>query len=307
MFDFIAGPLGSILYFIYNTVAFKNYGFAIIIFTVLVKLLLLPLTVKQLKASAKMQELQPKLMELQKKYKNDKERLGQETMNFYKENNYNPASGCLPALVQFPIIICLLWVVTQPLKFMLGMHPTKIITPLAKKVAELSVGSAHPVSEKASYVQIDIMKFLSDNINNSNVINSVKDFIKPEQIFSMKFLGLNLGDVPSLDVSKIFGSNAIYYIGLLIIPTLAVVTTYFSTKISMAATTANNNSPNMPNMKYMIYFAPLMTLLFAFNLPLGLPLYWTVSYVFQILQQLYINKFILAKIYVKKVEKGKLA
>ena len=104
IFGSIADVLGKYLYFIYNTIAFENYGLAIIIFTVTIKLVLLPLTLKQLKSSARMQEVQPKIQELQKRYKNDREKLNQELMKFYQENKINPAAGCLPILVQLPIL-----------------------------------------------------------------------------------------------------------------------------------------------------------------------------------------------------------
>jgi hypothetical protein len=92
--DIIARPLGEFLLFIYNTLAFHNYGLAILTFTLVVKLVLLPLTVKQYRSSAKMQELQPLIQEIQKRYKNDKEKLNQEMIKVYQENNYNPAGGC---------------------------------------------------------------------------------------------------------------------------------------------------------------------------------------------------------------------
>ena len=79
--DIIARPLGEILLFIYN-IAFHNYGMAIVIFTVVVKVVLMPLTVKQYKSSSKMQELQPLIQEVQKRYKNDKEKLNQELMKY---------------------------------------------------------------------------------------------------------------------------------------------------------------------------------------------------------------------------------
>ena len=81
--DFIAYPLGRFLYFIYNTIAFGNYGLALILFTVIVRLALLPLTIKQYKSTAKMQQIQPKIQEIQKRYKNDKEKLNTELMRVY--------------------------------------------------------------------------------------------------------------------------------------------------------------------------------------------------------------------------------
>lgn len=94
-FDFLAYPLGKFLKFIYD-IAFENYGLAIIIFTFIVRLALLPLTIKQHKSTMKMQEIQPLINDIQKKYKDDREAMNQELMKLYQEHNYNPAGGCLP-------------------------------------------------------------------------------------------------------------------------------------------------------------------------------------------------------------------
>jgi len=92
----------------------QDYGISIIIFTLLTKLLLMPFTIKQLKSSKEMAALQPKIKEIQDKYKGNKEKVSQLTMELYKEHNYNPLSGCLPLLIQFPIIIGLFTALRQP-------------------------------------------------------------------------------------------------------------------------------------------------------------------------------------------------
>ena len=130
IFDFIAKPLGQFLYFVYNTIAFKNYGLAIIIFTIVIKLVLLPLTIKQYRSTAKMQEIQPLIEDIQRRYKNDKEKMNQELMKLYQEHKYNPAGGCLPLLIQMPILFSLDCAINQPLRFILNKKPaqsTKLI------------------------------------------------------------------------------------------------------------------------------------------------------------------------------------
>ncbi len=111
----ISKVLGSFLFQIYSVVG--NYAFAIIIFTVVVKLLLLPLTFKQLKSQKDMQAVQPKIQELQKKYKNDKETLNVKTMELYKEHKINPMAGCLPLLVQMPILFGLFRALREPVEY----------------------------------------------------------------------------------------------------------------------------------------------------------------------------------------------
>ncbi|MBS4534950.1 YidC/Oxa1 family membrane protein insertase [Clostridium sp. D2Q-14] len=120
-----ARPLGVLVEYIYKFVAgaeldfkvFSAYAIAIIIATIIVKFILLPLTLKQTKSMKNMQKIQPKLQELQKKYKNDKETLNMKTMELYKEYKVNPFGGCLPLLIQFPIIIGFFNVLRNPVKY----------------------------------------------------------------------------------------------------------------------------------------------------------------------------------------------
>jgi len=113
--SFLAQPFGVLLKLIYDLIG--NYGLSIIVFTIVTKLLLVPLTMKQMKSMKQMQEIQPKLKELQEKYKNDKEKLNIKTMELYKEQNVSPFGGCLPLLIQFPIIIGLFAVLREPVLY----------------------------------------------------------------------------------------------------------------------------------------------------------------------------------------------
>lgn len=111
----IAKPLGHLLFYIYQFVG--NYGLAIIILTILIRLILYPLTANQLKHSKRLQDVQPKIQELQKKHANDKETLNQKIMELYKEEKVNPAGGCLPMLIQMPIILGLFALLKNPVDY----------------------------------------------------------------------------------------------------------------------------------------------------------------------------------------------
>lgn len=296
VFNFIPEFLGSVLYAIYNTIAFHNYGLAIILFTIIIKACLLPLTIKQLKSSAKMQELQPKLQELQKKYKNDREQLNKEMMSFYRENNFNPASGCLPILVQMPIIISLYYTISGPLSYMLGKSADQIskLTNIVKANKAVSNGMGS---------EIGIMKFFSENVDK---LTGHEGLLKISEVIYMKFpfpkAGISLGETPVVDTTHLFGANALHYWLLLILPAIAVVTTYFSTKMSMPKVEPSSNKKKKQNrsaseqtsnqvMKMMLYVGPIMTLFISMTLPVGLSLYWAVSGLFQMGQQFLINKY----------------
>ena len=110
--NIISNLLGHVLRVIFELV--NNYGMAIIIFTIFVKLLLLPLTIKQTKSTKAMQDMQPKMQEIQAKYKDKPEKQQQEIMKLYQEYKINPLAGCLPLLIQMPILIGLFTVLREP-------------------------------------------------------------------------------------------------------------------------------------------------------------------------------------------------
>ena len=112
----IAKPLGMLLDLLYGFVG--NYGISIIIFTVIVKVCLYPLYIKQIKSTARMADLQPKMQEIQNKYANDRETLNIKMQEFYKEEKFNPMGGCLPMLIQMPIIMGLFALLRNPMRYM---------------------------------------------------------------------------------------------------------------------------------------------------------------------------------------------
>lgn len=90
--------------------------------------MLLPFTIRQVQASSKMGDIQPQVQEIQNKYKDDREKQNEEIMKLYQENNMNPTGGCLPTLIQMPILFSLYYVISQPLKYMLGKSPKLLLS-----------------------------------------------------------------------------------------------------------------------------------------------------------------------------------
>jgi len=266
--NFIAEPLGKFLYWIYSGV--NNYGLAIIIFTILVRAAMVPLTLKQYKSTAEMQKVQPLLKEVQRKYANDKEKLNQETMKLYQEHKINPAGGCLPLLIQMPILFALWQVITRPLQFMLGFS--------AEQLAEL----ATKAGVKGAYTQIDTITYFMKNGMGEQVGNLNMFF--PTQG------GINLGSIPTYHWDLLTADPQKFI--LLLLPLIATVTTYLTTRMSMPKTTDKASNP-MGNT--MMYISPLMTLIFSFQFPAGLALYWIAGNIFAIGQQYYVNKYVLKK------------
>ena len=114
MFDYFIGIMQSALTFCYNltgSLGFPNYGAAIILLTVVIKMAMYPLTVKQVKSMKSMQDLAPKLKELQEKYKGNTEKIQKETALLYKEAGVNPLAGCLPLVIQMPFLIAIFYAI----------------------------------------------------------------------------------------------------------------------------------------------------------------------------------------------------
>ena len=173
MFDFFASTFGYLLNFLYNVIG--NYGLAIIVFTILVKLIMLPISVKQQKTMKKTAKVQVKLRELQEKYSNDQVRLGQETMDLYKKENMSPFSGCLGSIVQMILILSVFFLVSRPLTFMKHVDADIISKYTQEVMAENE--------EAARYPEISIIKMIGPKDENVNI--------------NMEFFGLDLSDVPT--------------------------------------------------------------------------------------------------------------
>lgn len=312
MFDFIAFPLGKFLLFIYENLAFHRYGVAIIIFTVLIRVILLPLTVKQYTSMSKMQEVQPQLQEIQKIYKNDKAKLNEEIMKIYQENKINPAGGCLPLLIQMPILFSLYYVIYNPLKYMLkvGAPDSKVFlaNEITSKLASLQ-GNARiqPAIDLLYKEASNAAKALNIPVTGANHDVFIINFFSTHKtsltnvgdILNMNFLNLNLGLIPKWNLVEVFnGGTQLQYIPLLIIPILAIVTTFISIKYSMSQqqnSSSNGNEMSASMNKSMSLMMPIMTGFMSFSVPAGLGLYWIINNVVQILQQMFMNKFVLKK------------
>jgi YidC/Oxa1 family membrane protein insertase len=278
----IAGGFGYLLNFIYGLV--NNYGLAIILFTIVVQIILLPLSIKQQKTLIKNNKIQAKLKELREKYKNDQVRLGQETMDLYKREKVSPFSGCLGSIFQLILFVSIFYLVRQPLTYMERMDANKINEYIEK----------YQISAQSNYKEIDIIREAKKNGDDSITIE-------------MNFLGIDLSNVPSRN----WGDLTVY-----IIPGLYVI----SSIISMRITTMqgkkkltkeeerkkaekkalakekgeeDDDYDAMEDMnKQMSLMMPIMAVSVALIAPLGLALYWLINNVITTAQRIVLNKFV---------------
>lgn len=272
MFDFFANIFGYALNFIYDIV--NNYGIAIIIFTIILKLLMIPMNIKQQKTMKKSAKIQVKSKEIQEKYSNDPVRMNQELMDLYKSENMSPFSGCVSSIVQMIVIISIFFLVSRPLTFMKHIDSDTI----AKYTEEITQDD-----QKKNYVEIAIIKEKAEQDPNVNL--------------NMEFLGLNLSDIPIENLS-----NWTVYI----IPVLYVITSFISMKITNSMTGVNDKKENkvevneeqkeeiaMAEMnKSMMYMMPIMSVSISMIAPLGLALYWLVSNILMIVERAITTKLL---------------
>lgn len=293
LFEIITIPLGYIIDLIYRVV--ENYGLSIIIFTIIVKLILLPLNIKSQKAMRKQQKIQPILAELQKKYANDQQKLQQEMMKLYKDNDISMAGGCLPMLIQLPVLIGLYRVIQAPIKYLLHVNITDVgvVDKINNIVALMS--EKFP-QEIGSYATMGAEKlFKNAQIQLATWSEKVLDVAEAWTV-NFDFLGLNLSQVPSAGFSALTKGDfsQIGTIALLIIPALAVLTTWLSTKQTQNMSGQSNQSENEQAAqmgKSMTMMMPIMTGFFTISLPSGMGIYWIVSNVLQMIQQNVLNKY----------------
>ena len=272
--SFLASLFGYLLNFIYQIV--NNYGIAILLFTIVIKLLFLPISIKQQKTMQKTAKLQEKMKQIQFKYKNNPEQASIETMKLYKTEKVSPFSGCLSAILQIVLLISVFFMVQSPLTYMRKVD-TNLIEQYTKELKEES-SQGDNKNTRMTYPEIQIIK------ENGPTDERVA--------LNMQFLGLDLSSVPisNLKDPKVY-----------VIPVLYVISSIISIKISnnmmqkkkeedgeqKEATELDAITQANKNMMYMI---PIMSVMVAFVAPLGLALYWLATNVLAILERVVLNK-----------------
>lgn len=271
---FISNLFGYVLNALY--MVFQNYGLAIIVFSIILRLILLPITIKQQKSVRKSAKIQTEMKSIQEKYKNNPEKMNMEIMDLYKREKMNPFSGCLSGILQIIIILSVFFLVSRPLTYMKKVDANVIDTYTQEIVQE--------GNSKAAYPEIQI-------IQNKAAEDERVDI-------NMEFLGLDLSVVPTqkLDDFRTY-----------IIPGLYIISSIISIKLTNSMQTKNKKKKDiivqgedgkpeeefdaMAQMnKNMMIMMPIMSVSIAAIAPLGLALYWLMSNVLIILERLVMNK-----------------
>ncbi|MCD8314144.1 MAG: YidC/Oxa1 family membrane protein insertase [Firmicutes bacterium] len=282
--DILYIPMGFIMRVCYSIT--NNYAFALLLFALVMQLILLPLGIRQQKGMIKQASLRPKESAIRKKYAGRTDQATQKKMNdelmaLYQAENYNPASGCLPLLIQLPIILALFTVVRQPLTYITRLDEG-VIDALKSAVEQLG-GTL-----TTSYEEISVITFIRDNgldgirsiITNFDELSGITE--------STVFPDFTMFGV--FDLSVIPSNQFIPYI---LVPILTGAVMLITTKLQRKFTyqsEATQDAQNQSSMKIMMWISPLMCAYFAYIVPSAIGVYWIWRNLLSFLQQVILSK-----------------
>lgn len=274
----ISVPFAALLRWFYTITG--SYGLALILFSLVVKLVILPFQMKSKRSMVRMGRLSSKQAELQKKYANNQQKYQEELAKLYQEAGVNPMGGCLWSFLPMFIIIPLYSIIRQPITYFMGLGED-VLT----KVRDIAIGlgyEAHTLASGAydAYEQIGLAHFISQPQNWDH-------FQGTEGLIQMNysFLGVDLSSQPQAAITGFQFTWPV--IGLILIPVLAAALQYLTTIIM----TKSNGQTAQPGMKMMNLLMPLMSLWFCFIMPASLGIYWICNSVFAMIQEWFLGKF----------------
>ena len=300
IFDIINVPLGYIISFCYKLI--PNYAIALLLFAIIVKVITFPFGIKQQKNMVKQASLRPKEMAIRKRYagrtdKATQQKLNEEIMNLYQKENFNPMGGCLPMLIQLPVLFAVYNVVINPLKYICGFA-SDTVTAIGTKIADLYKAGAFSVD--------GISQAIVDKLEKGAALTGIENVTVMRNIDFSHFSGIipegfTVADLPNftifggkLDLGLIPSFSPINI--LIIIPILTFIAVYFGMKLNKKfmyqpqAQTANGDKA--ASNKIMDLMMPLISVWISFSVPAVVGVYWIYQQILGTVQQ-----FVLAKMY----------
>lgn len=329
----ILGWIMDVLFNFLNSVfGIQNIGLCIILFTVIIYLLMLPLTIKQQKFSKLSAKMNPEIQEIQKKYKNKKDNnsmmaMNEETQAVYAKYGVSPTGSCLQLLIQMPILFALYRVIMNVPAYVNGVKC--VFTELAGRIMAAPGGSDFIQELSTSgrmYIEgkdfsqintiIDVLYKLQDT-GSATWQMLIDRFPEMESLIhttetsisSMNNFGINIANSPwNIAKSALAGGSVLMLAGAVLVPFLAALTQWLNVKMMPQPSTGDANDTMNATMKSMNMMMPLMSAWFCFTLPAGMGLYWIVGAVVRGIQQWSINKYLdrldLDEVIKKNIEKN---
>lgn len=282
--DLIRGSFGWLLGLLYQFT--NNYGLALIIFSILVKLILMPATIKSKRSMMKMSRLTPQIQYIQKKYENDQQKQATEMQALYKREGVSMGGGCLWSLLPLFILIPLYNVVRMPISYILQEQDAAgaLVNAVKSVMPQLFTGNDYYYE---MFAAANLNKLPAEVIT---AIDGVKDAARAGAGVNFGFLGINLAQIPTYNLfNKAFWSSWAT-VGCFLLPVLATgmqfLTMFISQKINDSLVTnekglqdkeAAKNSQANKSGKVMLYLMPLMTLFIGYSMPAAMSLYWLIQ------------------------------
>ena len=305
--DKLLSWIGAALRFTAKIMPFNNYILTLCVFAIVMEIVFLPFGIKQHKNSLKQAMLKPKEMAIRRKYagRNDQatmQKLNQEIQELYQQENYNPLSGCLPLLIQFPVLIVLYWVVVNPMKYVLGCSDDFIRVMHAivraenanvegfKLASNGSIQLLNKVIDMAENGQLGV-DVLSKYVTNPEAVAEKINYIVSNPL-KFNIGSLNLGDIPQFKFWT-FGSDVNQWL-LLLVPVLTFVVYFFSMRInrkfSFQPTQSADEKQQACSNTMMDVTMPLMSVYIAFIVPAAIGVYWMFKSILGVLKQFILSK-----------------
>jgi YidC/Oxa1 family membrane protein insertase len=279
LFAPVGWVLGFIMYYINQLT--HNYGITLILFSILVKVVMIPLGIKQQKGLISNARMQPKMKAIQKAYGNNKQKYSEELQKLYNEEGFSPMSSCLPMLIQFPILFGMLDVIYNPIKHMLRLPTETINKAIEIATGVLGAGGMSNYSKEISVlnaVKLDPAPFIQ---------GLGADITEKISNFDFSLFGLFLGEQPSLTP----GDRPIgLYIVLLLIPILSGITSLMMSMVTKQSTASSADGQMAGMTNSMLLMMPLMSVWISFVVPAGVGIYWLISNILSTVQSMILNK-----------------
>ena len=302
--SWITAPFAWLLKALYDLTG--SYGWAVVLFGVVVNLILLPFMAKSKKSMMRTTRLQPRITELQRRHEGNQQKLNEEMAKLYREEKINPMSGCLWSLIPFPILIALYSVIRQPLTKMMGLG-AEAVTQLTDWV---TTNAGYVAQAKSAYQEIQIADLIHQNWD--AVTGALGDYSGKLLDLDYSFIGLNMGQQPSFKIWTFDWSNKAVWLpalGLFLIPIISALLSWLSMKISTSMTPqpAGNQQAAATN-KTMMLMMPLVSLWICYTMPAALGIYWIVNSILGILRDVSLTKVFnkqLDKLYAERIAREK--
>ncbi len=291
---YICIPFAWLLRALYELTS--SYGWALVLFTVVIKLIMLPFQMKSKKSMMRMSRFQPMIKEIQTRYKNNQVKMNEELQRLYAEEGVNPMSGCLWSFLPFPILIALYSIIRQPITRFMMLTTTAMqgvidavsaagfdLAAIAMTANDGAVTVKDGLTQLQPYGQITLVKAAQE-----------LGVALPEGWIHMdfSFLGMDLTMIPS-DVIGQIGTGGWAVIGVLLIPIVSGALSFWQSKVSMAGNpaAADPNDPTARSSRMMTWMMPIMSLWIGFTLPASLGVYWIANSVLMLVQEKVLNKY----------------